>query len=359
MIDITELRVDRRNLRHCEIARRRASCGEGEAVLAVERFALTANNVTYAVAGDSMHYWQFFPAPEPWGCVPVWGFGRVVESRHADVNPGDRFYGYYPMASHVVVAPARVGAQGFVDGAAHRAALPPVYNQYRRVGSSSRDDENAEMLLRPLFMTSFLIDDFLDDNGFFGARSVVLSSASSKTSIGLAFELARKRRGSVECAGLTSRANMPFVESLGYYDRCVPYDDIESLDARVPTAFVDMAGNGAVLRRVHQHFGGALRHSCIVGVTHWEAAERSAPVLPGPQPSLFFAPSRIRKRHADWGPGGLDERLGRDWTAFVAATRDWLKVENIVGPDAMRAAYLEMLEGRTTPDRGVVIAPAG
>jgi hypothetical protein len=359
MTEITELRVERNNLRHCEIARRHASCNEGEALLAVERFALTANNVTYAVAGDAMNYWKFFPVPDSWGCVPVWGFGRVVESRCQDVNSGDRFYGYYPMASHVVVAPARVGPQGFVDAATHRAALPPVYNQYRRVDSSSRDDENAEMLLRPLFMTSFLIDDYLDDNAFFGARSVVVSSASSKTSIGLAFELSRRPRGSLECVGLTSGAHRSWVESLGYYDRCVPYGGIETLDREVPTVFVDIAGDGGVLRRVHEHVRDALRHTCSVGVTHWEAAERSAPVLPGPRPSLFFAPTRIQKRRADWGPGGLDERLGRDWTAFVTATRDWLSVAFVAGPDAMRAAYLEMLEGRTPPSRGVVIAPAG
>ena len=34
---------------------------DGEARLRVDLFALTANNVTYAVFGDAMRYWSFFP----------------------------------------------------------------------------------------------------------------------------------------------------------------------------------------------------------------------------------------------------------------------------------------------------------
>ena len=29
----------------------------------VTRFAFTANNITYAVLGDQLKYWQLFPAP--------------------------------------------------------------------------------------------------------------------------------------------------------------------------------------------------------------------------------------------------------------------------------------------------------
>ena len=33
----------------------------GQALLRVDRFALTTNNVTYAVMGDALKYWHFFP----------------------------------------------------------------------------------------------------------------------------------------------------------------------------------------------------------------------------------------------------------------------------------------------------------
>jgi hypothetical protein len=359
MIQATELHVDRGNLQRTRIATTEVECGDGEALLAVERFALTANNVTYAVAGESMGYWQFFPVDAPWGRVPVWGFARVVATKHPEVVVGERFYGYLPMATHVVVRPDRVGRNGFVDAAAHRQRLPPVYNQYQRIEGTGRDDENAQMLLRPLFMTSFLLEDYLAEENFFGARVVVLSSASSKTSIGLAFELARRHRGAIEVVGLTSPARIDFVEKLGYYDRCVPYDAVATLAAERPSAFVDMAGDADVLRRVHEHFRDALKLSCLVGVTHWQAAARTPPALPGPSPAFFFAPTRIQKRAKDWGAAVLESRLAVEWQAFVTDSRRWLRVTDVLGPVAMERAYHELLEGRTPAEVGIVVTPTG
>ena len=53
-----------------------------------------------------------------------------------------------------------------------------------------------QALLRPLFMLSFLVDDFLAENEFYGARRVMLSSASSKTAFGLAHLLHAARTAS-------------------------------------------------------------------------------------------------------------------------------------------------------------------
>src|SRR4249920_1934332 len=71
---------------------------DGEALLRVDTFALTANNVTYAVLGDFLQYWKFFPGSEEgWGRVPVWGFADVVASRAEGVEEGARLWGYLPM----------------------------------------------------------------------------------------------------------------------------------------------------------------------------------------------------------------------------------------------------------------------
>src|SRR5689334_14380378 len=77
--------------------------------LRVDAFALTSNNITYAVFGAAMQYWDFFPTadPEAWGCVPVWGFAEVVESTSDACTVGERLYGYLPMASELVVEPGR------------------------------------------------------------------------------------------------------------------------------------------------------------------------------------------------------------------------------------------------------------
>jgi hypothetical protein len=99
-----------------------------------------------------------------------------------------------------------------------------------------------------LFMTSWLIDDFLADNEFFGAATAgnaltILSSASSKTAYGTAFCLA-KRQG-VTVIGLTSAANLDFCRSLGCYHRVLTYDQIDQLDPGRAAVYVDFAGNAA------------------------------------------------------------------------------------------------------------------
>jgi len=327
---------------------------DGEVLLKVDRFALTANNITYAVLGEAMAYWQFFPASDAgFGRMPVWGFAEVIVSRHAGVAVGERLYGYLPPSTHLVVVPASANAVGFKDATAHRAALPAVYNHYYRWAETDARREVEHALLRPLFTTAFLIDDFLADQQFFGAKAVMFSSASSKTALGTAFAL--KQRGTVEVIGLTSARNLAFTERTGCYDRVLPYESLATLDAARPTIYVDMAGNGTLLHDVHHHFREALVHSCIVGGTHWE--QRSTQHgLPGAKPAFFFAPTQVRKRAADWGAGGLEQRIEAAWSPFVASVSRWLEVVEARGPEAIRAAYLETLTGKTPPERGWMLA---
>ncbi|MBO9557737.1 MAG: DUF2855 family protein, partial [Caulobacter sp.] len=190
----------------------------------------------------------------------------------------------------------------------------------------------------------------------FGARSVVLTSASAKTAISLAFQL--KQRGKARVAGLTSARNKAFVERLGFYDQVVVYDDLATAPIEEPVVLVDFAGDAGLLRAVHERFGDALAYSCLVGGTHWEG-ERGGGVLPGPKPTFFFAPDRIRKRATDWGPGGLDERHDAAWAPFVADAPRWLKVVEGRGPDAMAEAYAAAVEGQLSADEGRILSPWG
>jgi NADPH:quinone reductase-like Zn-dependent oxidoreductase len=353
MMDAWDFVVSKTDLRQAEVLPAPPpELAEGQARLAVERFALTANNITYAVFGQAMRYWDFFPGPEGFGRVPVWGHARVEASNHPDLAVGQRFYGYWPMSTHLTVT-ARKTRAGFADVSPHRAELPPVYNQYQLVGAAD-PAEDFQALLRPLFITGFLIEDLLDENDLFAAKSVVLTSASSKTAIGLAFLL--KQRGAARVVGLTSARNKAFVEALGYYDQVVTYDAVASASIDAPVALVDFAGDAPLLKAVHERFGDALAYSGRVGGTHWEA-ERGGGDLPGPKPVFFFAPDRIRKRAADWGPGGLDERHDAAWAPFAADAPRWLKVVRGVGPEAVAAAYHAVLDGEAGPDEGHILAP--
>lgn len=344
-----------------------APLADGAARLRLDLFSLTSNNITYAAFGDAMNYWSFFPTGDATtGCLPVWGFADVVESRCAGVDVGVRYYGYFPIASELVVQPTRVTPTGFVDGAAHRRELHAVYNAYLRCDADpgySKDHEAEQALLRPLFMTSFLIDDLLADNGFFGARSVVLSSASSKTAYGTAFCLAR-RHGTAEAPrviGLTSPANAEFTRGLGCYDEVLNYDEVGKLPTDVPTVYVDYSGSSPVRSAIHGHLGDALTYSCAVGGTHWEELG-SGKGLPGPRPVLFFAPAQVKKRLADWGPDGWQQRTAEAWRAFmepvVGGEHPWMEVVHGQGEAAIEAVYNALLTGTVVPAEGHVLTLA-
>ncbi len=361
---MTELLVSKSNLATTRISQvPHAPLQAGQVRVRVDRFALTANNITYAAFGDAMHYWDFFPVQGDdaagWGRVPVWGFGTVVESACADVPVGERLYGYWPMASHAVLTPARITASGWFDGAAHRAALPAIYNQYHSTGVDPfyrADTEDLQALLRPLFTTSWLIDDFMADNSFFGARTLLLSSASSKTAYASAFCLAQ--RPGIEVIGLTSPGNLAFCEQLGCYSRVLTYDALPMLDAQTPCVYIDFAGNAALRRRIHEHFA-ELRYSCSVGGAHVSELG-GAKDLPGPRATLFFAPAQGQKRAAEWGPAGLGQRLLNGWKDFLAAVQDkgWVRVTHAQGADAAQAAYAQVLGGRNGAQTGQMVSLA-
>jgi hypothetical protein len=320
----------------------------------VERFGLSANNVTYGAFGDAMGYWRFFPAGEAgWGRVPVWGFGDVVASGVAGIDPGQRFYGYFAPSTYVTLRP-ELGGPGFVDVAEHRRELPGLYNRYLRTAPDVPHPDET-ILLRPLFGTSFLIDAFLRENASFGARAVALSSASSKTAYGLAFLLAGAEDGP-EVIGLTSHGNRAFVESLGVYDRVLAYDEIEADlgGGAEPLVYVDMSGDGAVRQAVHHAAGDRLRHSAVVGATHWERLAGDGE-LPGPAPQFFFAPTVMERLSAQLGPGELQRRLGAAWDAFAAQLGDWMTVEHGEGPEAVERVWRSLVDGAGDPRVGHVL----
>jgi hypothetical protein len=234
--------------------------------------------------------------------------------------------------------------------------VAPVYSAYARVTddpafAGRQGDHQA--LLRPLFMLSFLVDDFLAENEFYGARSVMLSSASSKTAFGLAHLL--HGRAHLKVIGLTSAANFGFVSSLGCYDEVVTYDRIASLLADSPVAFVDMAGNSGLRERLHRHFGDGIKYSGRIGLTH-RSSVPDEPELPGAKPEWFFAPDQIRKRARQWGPGGIDKRFSPAWAGFAPMLDKWLKTVESRGPAAVRQVYLDTLQGRIPPEQGHILS---
>ncbi|MDD9909034.1 MAG: DUF2855 family protein [Ahrensia sp.] len=344
--------------------------GEGEVLVAIERFGFSANNITYAATGERIGYWQFFPPQGDdageWGVVPVWGFADVITSNCADIPVGERLFGYFPPATHLKMRPEGVASGHFFDAMPHRAALPRGYNIYRRVSAEpgyDRAQDDLRMLLFPLYLTAFVLWDQLKEHNWYGAEQIALTSASSKTSIGLAYAL-HGDPDAPRVIGLTSAANAEFVQSLGIYDRVIAYDDIAQKLTAKPTTIVDMAGNADVLGNTHAHLGEAMMRTLNVGLTHWDikqdgdggGADGKANINRD-RSEFFFAPSRIQQRMKDWGAAEFDAKSLGFVRDAVADSASWLTLSQHEGLAGFDQLFADMRDNKVPPTTGLVILP--
>ncbi|MBU3006149.1 DUF2855 family protein [Paraglaciecola arctica] len=332
----------------------------GEVLVKIDKFAFTANNMTYAVVGDQFGYWQFFPPTgnnvREWGILPVWGFADVVASNAENVAVGERLFGYFPPATYLKMTPTAVSEYRWIDGAEHRAPLPSGYNAYRRVLAEpnyNKAMDDFRMLLFPLHITSYCLYDNLQDRNWFGAEQVVVISASSKTSIGLGYALADDENAP-SSIGMTSDRNLDMVTKLGIYDSTVTYDNLTSIDPSKPTVIVDMSGNGEVLGRLHKHLGANMKFCSNVGFTHWEDGGMG-PDFIQQRSEMFFAPAHIQKRIKDWGSAVFEQKTTAFMQSTIQRSASWLKLTELHGLKGLADVYQYVCEGKVNPEAGLII----
>jgi NADPH:quinone reductase-like Zn-dependent oxidoreductase len=328
----------------------------GEVRLRIDRFAVTANTITYGLMGDMLGYWDFYPAQAPWGRVPAMGWADVVDSANPDIAVGGRYFGWYPMARSVDVL-VSASADGMRDRGPHREKHAGVYRTFTETTkdatpASTPDEEDRHALLRGLFATGYLADAFFADEDYFDADDIVVLSASSKTAIGFAQMAATRGRRTV---GVTSAANADFVRSVGFYDDVVTYDGLDVLGGAGRTAVsIDMAGNTGVLARVHEAYGDRLRYSMMIGMSHHDTVP--VEITAGPTPTLLFAPSEVARRTEQWGREAYQARLGEALAAFVEASQAWLTIERVNGAAAAQQAWADVYAGRIAPSVGEIVS---
>ena len=333
---------------------------EGELLLKIDKAGFSANNITYAAAGDQLGYWQFFPASDneanEWGIIPLWGFAEVEASKVEGVEVGERIFGYYPSASYLKMENVKVYDNRLIDGAAHRAELPVGYNTYRRVAAEPGYDkamDDYRMLLWPLYVTSFCLWDSLQHKGWHGAEQVLVISASSKTSIGLGYALSADDNAPTSI-GLTSSNNKDWVDSLAIYDRTVSYDALTEIDASIPTVIVDMSGNAELLAKLAEHLQDNLNFCLNVGLTHWQSAGQSS-AIPAERREFFFAPSHIQMRIKDWGPAEFEQKSSGFVLDASKKSASWVELQTLNGVEDLANIYADVCNGTLAPEKGLVI----
>jgi len=358
---VIEFQIRKDNLNSKRVTESAAApIADGQIRVSIEKFGLTANNITYAVAGESMGYWRFFPAVNDekgeWGVMPVWGFAVVSESTLPEIEVGERLYGYFPPATELTLTPTKLSKARFTDGAPYRQDLAAAYNTYKRLNADLNYDpstDNERMLLAPLFTTSFCLWDSLADKDWYGAQQIIIVSASSKTSIGLAYALADDANAP-KIMGVTSARNLGLVNKIGAYDQGVTYENIETIDASIPSVIVDMSGNSDVLGRLHAHLGDSMLFCSNVGITHWSEMSDNSDIIKE-RSEFFFAPAHIQKRVGDWGGAVYDEKVEQFMSAAAAKSREWMQIVEVDGLAGVDEVYLDVCDGKIAADQALVV----
>jgi hypothetical protein len=298
-VDVTTLEVRKDDLRQARLVTEPAP----EGCFEVERFALSANNITYGVLGDLLGYWRFYPASEDgWGRIPAWGYAR---------KGGLRLFGYVPMASHAALSLD----DKLTETSPHRAELPKAYNRY----APDPHGGDAELLLRPLYVLSFLLDDALGEQD----RPVIVSSASSKSALGFARLQAERGKPPI---GITSERNRAFVEGLELYETVATYDDPPPGDGAL---LVDIAGSRPI----------EAAETLAVGATQYDRLKTDGA-------TLFFAPTELRNRRVTF-----ERDFHGAFTRLVEWSATWLTIKRGDALDAYRA----VASGEVRPHEGYVV----
>lgn len=323
--------------------------------LKIEKYALTTNNITYAVVGDQMQYWNFFPTELPWGIVPVWGYARVAASQHPEVAVGERYYGYFPMSDYLDVKPGKFNSGGFADVSEHRQALAPIYNSYSQCSKDPiylPDQEDFIPIFRPLFSTAFLNYHFLKSENFFSATNIILTSASSKTALALASLLQQNQKeDGTKVIGLTSAANLEFVRSTGFYDEVLVYENMDQLPLQASTV-VDMRGKGMLLLQIQNLLGDQLKYISLIGLTDWQAAQQRVDI---PIATFFFAPTFAQKYFQEVGVATANAAIAKGLHHFIAQASTWLDLVYCADYPSVATLFSEMVNGAVDPKKGYIV----
>jgi NADPH:quinone reductase-like Zn-dependent oxidoreductase len=322
---------------------------ESELSVRVDAFGLTSNNVTYAALGKQLHYFEFFPVQGPWSALPVWGVGTVTASRAAGIGEGARLYGYFPAAQATTLRVSGTTPNGFrVD----RPNLPPEHALYGQYALLDRDPlyladrEELMTVMRPLFLTGLLLADYLTVSQCLGAEAVLISSAASKTSYGLAHAL--RAAGQTQVLGLASARSADRARTLACYDRVFDYDELSALDPARSVVYVDVAGSTPLRTSLAARLGGALRGIISVGLTHWQEGGFGGDAQLGVPVETFFAPGWAARRQKEAGMQFLAQ-LRAGWLAQMESATQHFKLVRQHGGAALSQAFAALVAGRIDP----------
>ncbi|MEL0151320.1 MAG: DUF2855 family protein, partial [Rhodobiaceae bacterium] len=131
------------------------------------------------------------------------------------------------------------------------------------------------------------------------------------------------------------------------------YDEIDRLPLESSVVF-DMAGNAQLRAAIHHRLGDLIAYSGTVGATHWEKGARDDADLPGPRPVFWSGPDEVALLSSGDNAKNILSEIGGRTVGLMIEAAKWLKVERFADAEAIKAAYLDTLDGKMSAEEAVI-----
>ncbi len=363
-----------------------AAAQKSAVTLEVIKSGLTANNTFYIRLGDEapFNFFKCYPVDSKAELVkdktlpmdgyvhpPAWGLAKVLDSTVESIPVGSTYLGHLPIGTHVSFKSANVNNDG--NMVIERAEVDSAYNVFYKI---DEDDAllteaygDVALVCWPGIITGFGCYFTLQKNNFYGANNLVITSASSKVALALAFYLKDSGRRVI---GYTSELNKKFCEETGLYSQVLSYDDL--LDPDEKYLFIDIIGSNQIYNKnkgcvtkliAIGNTAGALGKDSTFGIFPFYdnikfvltimGAPRWTRSWMNPSHELYLVLDSLKELKAEWGLTKYNTLLKEHTHRFCASANNWLSVKKCDSEESIKKAFVDIVEGKVPPSEVIVL----
>jgi len=208
--------------------------------------------------------------------------------------------------------------------------------------------EDWRLVLKEIYTMAFYMDEnLLVDTGMI--NSVIISCASSKTAMALAFCL--RMRDMRYVVGLTSREHLDFVRSTDLYHEVYTYDEADALPNNRTIVYMDFKCDGELRQQITLRMGTNLMYNMVLGPAVFQNRMKDQ-VFEKRAREVLFDESSWRERRrmvAEVTKTGRNEKLKDSFPAFVQRMRQHVKLRRASGGQAFKDMYDAVYSNSASP----------
>lgn len=343
-------------------------------LLRIDKFAFSQMPLGYLMKGYTRTfsaYHDFFKYPED-GIYrsACWGYCTVLESLHPKVPVGTRLYGLVPPCQYHIqkvmraIPASKNGDPPLVEFDMDRMPYNlRRFQEYEVLQDGAHQDTEMEdwiIATKEIYTMAFYMDEqLLVDTG--QINSVIISCASSKTAMALAYCLRMRGGVSIEremscVVGLTSKEHLEFVKSTDLYHEVYTYDDLDNIPNDKTIVYMDFKCDGAIRQALTLRMGTNLMYNMVLGPAVFQKKMKDQLFEKRAREILFDESSwRERRRMvAEVTKTGRNEKLKYSYKAFVERMQKLMKLKHVSEPESLRKMYDAIYSNQASPSEAFI-----